>query len=159
MDDLRGIKDSISDKEKKELYITAGGDTVYGGGGIMPDIYVPVDTQNITDLFTESVNKGLLYRFAFRYTDKNRKLLSAYSDVKSLEKYLDSQNLWAEYEVFAKAEGLKWNPAQAALSSKLMQVHIKAFISRNILNDQGFYPIALKVDKTYLRALQHLSKK
>ena len=98
-------QDSI--KQDGKAYTTRLGRTVYGGGGITPDIFVPEDTTGVTSYFKEAVLSGLLQQFAFAYTDSNRKKLEAFDNVADLTKYLKRQNLLNKFASFAEKRGLR----------------------------------------------------
>jgi len=138
------------------VYKTLAGRTVYGGGGIMPDIFIPRDTTEYTEYFAQVVNYAHIYQFAFAYTDQHRDKLSTIKDWKAMEKHLDQQNLLSEFTAYAEKKGVKPNAAQIQLSRNIMLTRLKAYISRNILGDTGFYPILFKNDPAVLRAIQEL---
>ncbi len=140
-------------------FITPGGKVVYGGGGIMPDIFIPVDTSDMTDYFRKSRNLGLMYRFAFDYTDRKREQLSQYSSISDLEKYLEKSGYFEEFVKFAQSKGLEPNRQEIGISRELIATEIKAYIARNILNNEGFYPIAHRTDYTLQKALDIISIK
>lgn len=148
-------KDSIRQKDTL-AYKTLSGRKVYGGGGIMPDIFVPRDTTAYTEFFNQVTNLAHLYQFAFSYTDKNRTELKKYKDWKSMEKHLDSQNLLSQFVTYAQSKGIKPKPGEIKKSSALMLIRLKAYISRNILGDQGFYPILFKDDPAVMRAVKEV---
>ncbi|MBS1352212.1 MAG: S41 family peptidase [Coprobacter sp.] len=148
--------DSIKQNDKL-VYKTRLGRTVYGGGGIMPDIFVPRDTTGITPYLNEVVNKGLLYQYAFQYSDEKRNILSEYKDHTSLQKYLNRQPLLQEFITFASSHGVKRNNKEIRESSLLLTNYIESYIARNIIGDNAFYPIFLQEDKTFLKALDILN--
>jgi carboxyl-terminal processing protease len=147
--------DSIKTNDSIE-YKTSSGRTVYGGGGIMPDIFIPRDTSEFTDYFAKVVNYGHIYQFAFAYTDQHRTRLATIKNWEAMEKHLDNQNLVAEFVSYAEKKGVKLVPTQLELSRNIISTRLKAFISRNILGDEGFYPILFKNDPAVLRAIQEL---
>jgi carboxyl-terminal processing protease len=138
---------------------TVGGRTVYGGGGIMPDIFVPRDTSDYTPYLNKVINYGYLYQFTFQYTDRNRAKLKAVKGWKEMKNYLDTQNLLPEFVTFATAKGVAPNQAQINISKKFILNQVEAYISRNILGDPGFYPVLYKDDITVKRAIDELKKK
>lgn len=148
--------DSIKQNDALK-YKTRLGRTVYGGGGIMPDIFVPRDTIGVTPYLNEVVNKGLLYQFAFKYADEKRELLSQYKDYKSLQQYLRKQPLLQEFTAFAASHGVKRNTKEINESATLLNNYIESYIARNIIGDNAFYPIFLQEDKTFLKALEVLN--
>ena len=151
-------KDSIH-VAKKLKYKTIGGRTVYGGGGIMPDIFVSRDTSEYTPYLSKVINYGYLYQYAFQYSDRNRDKLKSLKSWQQMSSYLDSQNLIADFAAFAATKGVPANQAQINISKRFLLTQLKAYISRNMLGDTGFYPLLYKNDKTVKTALDELKKK
>ena len=137
-------------------YKTLKGRTVYGGGGIMPDIFVARDTSKYTPYLTKIINYGYIYQFAFQYTDKNRSSLSAYKTWQNMDNFLSSQNLLNQFIAFAAAKGVPANQREINISKSLITNQIKAYIVRNILGDNGFFPILYKDDEAVKKALESL---
>ncbi|WP_430811708.1 MULTISPECIES: S41 family peptidase [unclassified Carboxylicivirga] len=135
-------------------YTTKNGRIVYGGGGIMPDIFVPRDTSMISDYFVRLRMNGIMYRYALEYTDNNRQKLETLNTADEIEKYLDKQNLLPDFLRFAKDKGVKFNREQYNLSRDLIAIEIKATIARNIIDNEGFFPIFHKVDDVFQRAVK-----
>jgi len=148
-------EDSISFPDSLK-YTTPGGKIVYGGGGIMPDYFIPVDTNGVSMFLTTVVSQGLVYKFAFNYSDKNRAILSRFTDWKSLERHLDNQNLMNKFIAFVKENEIEVDMADVKISEKLILTHLKGYIARNIMDDEGFYPIIYKNDKTIKKAIEVL---
>jgi len=151
-------KDSIHVADSLK-FKTFGGRTVYGGGGIMPDIFVPRDTSEFTPYLNKVINYGYLYQFAFRYVDQNRDKLKTFKTWQQMDKYLTSQNLITPFVAFSKSKGVAVNPKQINISKRFLLMQLNAYISRNILGDSGFYPMLYKDDKTVKRALESLRNK
>ncbi len=139
-------------------FSTRNGRTIYGEGGIMPDIFIPVDTSGISEYFIK-VRNQLIYRYALNYTDDNRETLTKFSNVRELEKYLDKQNLLEKFVKFASDNGVKRDPEGLRISGKIIEIQLKAYIARNILDNKGFYPIWEKFDTTLKYAINYLSEK
>ncbi|MDH6534521.1 S41 family peptidase [Parabacteroides sp. 52] len=137
---------------------TLQGRTVYGGGGIMPDIFIPRDTTGITSYFTHIISTGVLYLYALEYSDKNRQKLSAFNSWDELYTYLQSQSLLSDFVNFAESQGIKRRPTLIYISGKLIENQLQAYIVRNFFDEAGFYPIFQKEDKTLLRAIQILNE-
>ncbi len=137
-------------------YTTPGGKTVYGGGGIMPDIFVPMDTSGITKYYLKVRDPGLIYRFALEYTDQHRNNLVSFKQVEALEKYLNKQPLLPSFVSYAKQKGVVPAGREIAVSEKLILTQIKAYIGRDVLGDAGFYPIIREIDTTLQRAVKYL---
>lgn len=139
-------------------FITSGGKIVYGGGGIMPDKFVPSDTIGISNYFLKVRNLTLIYKFALNYTENNRELLKKFTEAGEMEKYLDKQHLLDLFIQFAAANGVKKDPAGLKTSGKIINTQIKAYISRNILDNKGFYPIWEEIDTTLKYAIDFLKR-
>ena len=151
-------KDSIH-VTKTQKYKTVGGRTVYGGGGIMPDIFVPRDTSEYTPYLNKVINYGYLYQYAFQYSDKNRDKLKPIKSWQQMSFYLDSQNILSDFTSFAASKGVVVNAKQINISKRFLLLQLKAYITRNMLGDSGFYPLLYKEDKTVKSALEILKKK
>lgn len=151
-------KDSIH-TAKSLKYKTIGGRTVYGGGGIMPDVFVPRDTSEYTPYLNKVINYGYLYQFAFQYTDQNRAKLKSQKNWQQMDKYLDTQNLLPQFVAFAKSKGVNPDARQINISKRFLLMQLKSYISRNSIGDEGFYPMLYKDDKTVKTALEQLRKK
>ncbi len=150
-------KDSIQFNDST-LYTTKNGRRVYGGGGVMPDVFIARDTVGVTPYLNEVVNKALTYQFAFQYADKHRDQLNKITDWKEMSTYLDGQNLLNEFIHFAQNKGVKPNNEQIKTSKQILNLHIKAYISRNILDDKGFFPIFFSEDNVMQAAVSELEK-
>ena len=144
--------DSIEYKTLKE------GRIVYGGGGIMPDIFVPRDTLGMTSYYNKVNNSGHLYEYAFQYADQNRTKLKTFPDYRALENYLSTQNLSESFADFSAEKGVRRNPYLISKSRDLIENRLKAYIIRNIFGEEGFYPVFQQKDTTLKRAIQELSK-
>ena len=140
------------------VYYTKEGRKVMGGGGIMPDIFVGRDTTLYTPYFNIVSNRAYTYQFAYQYTDRHRKELSQYKDWQSLEKYLLRANWLDEFVAFAKAKGVEPKPEQLAKSKPLLVRLVNAYIVRNILNDEGFFPLFERDDDVTIKAVEELTK-
>ena len=139
-------------------YQTLAGRTVYGGGGIMPDIFIPRDTSGITSYYSNVISSGVLYLFALEYSDRHREELAAYGSWKELYAHLRQQPLLEEFTNFAVVKGIKKRPTLIQISGKLIENQLQAYIVRNFFDDEGFYPIFLEDDATLLKAVQLLKE-
>ena len=138
-------------------YITPGGRVVYGGGGIMPDIFVPLVTDTIHTFYNILSNKGLIFQFAFDYTDANRARLNDYRDFETFDR--DFRMSRAEYNElvdYAQEKGIEASREDIAASREKVGILFKAFVGRNILDEKGFYPIYHRIDTTFKRAVFEL---
>lgn len=141
-------------------YTTPGGRTVYGGGGIMPDIYVPYDSKNYPDYYNHLLDKGLIFRFAFRYTDTHRKELAKYATFKEFNnKFNISKKLFKEFISYADEMGIENDPEGIVESESRIKTLMKAFIARNLFDDDGFYPVYHQIDETFVKAIEYMTSK
>lgn len=140
-------------------YTTPGGKTVYGGGGIMPDIYIPVETNENYKYLNDLLNRGLIYQFTFEYTDKNRPTLLRYGNFANFDRsFKVTPALFESFLRFAAEKGVPRNAAGIAFNKAEIENLIKALIARNIYNEEGFYPIYLRTDKIFQKALDTFGK-
>ncbi len=145
--------------DRSLLYHTKGGREVYGGGGIMPDIFIPADTANITSYYTKVSNSGLLHRFAFNYVDANRRRLDQASSVDELLQLLPSDGqLLSDFTTFAAANGVPTRWYYVNISRPLLVNVLKALIARDVLGTAAFYEIDNTTDNVVSRAIQELSE-
>ena len=146
-------KDSIEFNDSLK-FITPKGKIVYGGGGIMPDIFIPLDTNTYHPAISEAIRKDLIRQFAFDYTNKYRAELESQelsnfikffelntNDLKSLETYFKSSNVMLSIFELSKAD------------KNILTTQIKAYIARNIWNDDGFFPVIHTIDNTFQKAI------
>ena len=139
-------------------YRTKKGRIVHGGGGIMPDIFVGRDTTLNTPWYNKCVNLAFTYQFAYQYTDKHRKELAKYKDWQSLEQYLNSRNILREFVAFAAEKDVAPNEEQIAKSKPLITRLLNAYIVRDVLGDEGFFPLFERDDEITKKAIEVLSK-
>ena len=138
------------------VYHTPAGRTVYGGGGIMPDVFVPRDTTDYTPYFNQVLNHGYTYQFAFQYADKHREQLNQYKNWEDMERYLTQGDMLREFVAYAEDKGVKPDWKEINQSRHLLERHLAAYITRNILGEEGFFPLFYKYDPTVKRALQEM---
>lgn len=151
------VSDSIHFSDSLK-FKTPEGRTVYGGGGIMPDKFVPADTTGISGYFLKVRNSALIYKFAIKYTETNREILKKYTEAGEMENWLDKQLLLDQFVKFASANGVKPDPAGLKMSGKIIHTQLKAYIARNIIDNKGFYPIWQQIDSTLKFAIDYLKK-
>ena len=145
--------------DENQTFTTAHGRTVYGGGGIMPDIFVPRDTSGITKYLIEVENAGLLQQFAFDYCTSHNSSLSKMSDYKQFLRVAPSDEvLIKDFADFAASNGIAPRWYYINLSHDVIVTNIKAMIARNTFGNQAFYPIMNRNDKTVQTALKALNK-
>jgi carboxyl-terminal processing protease len=139
-------------------YYTKSGRIVRGGGGIMPDIFVGRDTTLNTPYYNQCVNMAYTYQFAYQYTDEHRDELKQYKDWQSLEHHLIQANILPHFIAYAKDKGIEPNEAQIQKSKPLLLRLLHAYIVRNILGDEGFFPLFERDDEITQKAVEALTK-
>lgn len=144
-------QDSI--KHHGPAYHTSIGRTVYGGGGITPDIFVAEDTLGMTSYYKQAAMSGLILQYAFTYTDNNRLKLNTYKDMMSLSKYLVSQNTVEQFAAYADHNGLKRRNLMIRKSHKLLERFINSRIIYNMLDDEAWTEYINADDPTIAKAL------
>ncbi|HCE58408.1 MAG TPA: peptidase S41 [Prolixibacteraceae bacterium] len=135
-------------------YTTKAGRIVYGGGGIMPDFFVPIDTTGNSEYFNSISRKGLVYTFAYAWADEHRKELSKFTRAEEIDVYVSRQNVLNEFVNYAAGKGIPKDAAGLKASQLIIETQLKAYIARNIIGETGFFPIIQKIDKTLLRAIE-----
>ena len=150
--------DSIKVDESK-IFRTANGRTVYGGGGIVPDIFVSNDTTGITTYYMSVANLGLIHKFAYTYVDINRDYLKSIKSTKQLLKAMpDDTSLLYDFVNFAKDNGIPARWYYINQSQKLLVQQIRALIIRETLGVEEFYKYYNKTDNTVNAALKALNE-
>lgn len=143
--------------DDSQRFVTPGGKIVYGGGGIMPDVFVPVDTSGASDYYNKVRSLGLMYRFAFYYTDIHRSSLDPFITARDIEGYLDDQDLLPQFITYASEKGVKPDYKDIKTSEEVLQKTIKAYVARNIIDNDGFYPIIADIDQTLKVAIDTIA--
>ena len=145
--------------DKDQMFTTMFGRTVYGGGGIVPDIFVARDTSGITDYYIEVANAGLLQRYAFNYCDRNRSTLNKMDDyTQFLATAPSDEEMLTEFANFASRNGVTPRWYYINLSRDVIITNLKALIARDIFGNKAFYPIINRNDKTVQAALKALNQ-
>lgn len=139
-------------------FTTPAGKTVYGGGGIMPDLFVPMDTTDITKYYIEVTGRNILYRYTIEYADAHREALNGVHSLGELTALLDAdKGLFDDFVRYAARKGVKPVPSEIARSRKIMEAQLRAYIGRNTpLEDDGFYYNIFPVDNVVQEALRLL---
>ena len=133
------------------------GRPIYGGGGITPDVFVPLDTTLYSDYYRDLNAKGLINQFAIRYTDTNRKKIKAeYKDANAFEQRFNiTQAMINELAEMAKKEGIEPKPEMLKRSEPTIKNVIKAIIARDVYGDDNlFYRILNSNNDIYKAALK-----
>jgi len=118
-----------------------------------------LDTSEFTPYFNNVVNYGYVYQFAFQYSDKNREKLKKIKNWQEMDTYLNSQSLLDQFVKFVSEKGIQANKKEINISKNLLLTQLKGYITRNILGDEGFYPLLYRSDKTVLKALDVINSK
>lgn len=141
-------------------FTTPAGKTVYGGGGIMPDLFVPMDTTDITKYYIEVTGRNILYRYTIEYADAHREALNGVRSLGELTALLDAdKGLFDDFVRYAARKGVKPVPSEIARSRKIMEAQLRAYIGRNTpLEDDGFYYNIFPVDNVVQEALRLLAE-
>jgi len=144
--------------DKTQEYHTAGGRTVYGGGGIVPDVFVPIDTTKATKFYLDCNKKATAMRFASSYFDSHKAELQQIDSYDALTSYLDRAGLEQKFLAFAAAkDGLK--PSSSAewnTEKSYMMTQVRALVGRySKLGDNAFYHLYLSVDNVFKEAMLH----
>jgi carboxyl-terminal processing protease len=138
-------------------YRTPSGKVVYGGGGIMPDVFVPFDTSFSSSFLSKIIYGGWLNNFAFQYSDKNRDELRTYiSGINFSEEFNVSAELMNEFLAYLEKNKVKKDEAGLRRSGNRIRLLLKAYIGRNIFNDTGYYAVINQEDKTLKKAMEVL---
>lgn len=141
-------------------YKTPEGKVVYGGGGIMPDIYVPYKSELISDYYRKIISKGYVYEYAFDYADKNRKQLKKYTTAKNfISSFHITPEIFNDFVAFADKKGVKQDEAGIKAAETSLKALMKGVIGRNIFDDPAFYPVILPEDIVFKKALEVLKLK
>jgi carboxyl-terminal processing protease len=138
-------------------YTTPGGKIVYGGGGIMPDMYVPMVVDSNLYFYNKLANSGLIFQYAFDYTDMNRPDLKKYKTAQSFDAGFEMEpSVFNGFMAYAEKKGIKAAKGDVENSRESIRTLFKAFVARNIYDDEGFYPIYQKNDPVLLKAIEVL---
>lgn len=141
-------------------YFTKKGKVVYGGGGIMPDIFIPLDTVGGTDYLYQLRYNGIIQEFSLNYIDSRRKkMLETYHDaVQFKRQFKVSNQLFNNLIKFATESGIERNLEQIKKSKSLIEQGLKADMSRHLYGNFGFYVIVNENDKTISRAIEEIKE-
>ena len=150
-------KDSIKLDENLR-YSTGLGRPVYGGGGIMPDVFVPQDTTGVSSYLIEVSNRGLIIQFSFQYTDRNRAKLSTFENEQDLLKYLRRQGIVEQFIRFADSKGVKRRNLLIHRSYKLLERNLYGNIIYNTLGKEAYIRYINESDATVKKALEILER-
>jgi carboxyl-terminal processing protease len=140
-------------------YFTRLKRVVYGGGGIMPDIFVPADTTGNSPYLFKLMQKGLVYQYAFDYADKHREELSRLKSGTEFSNLLKKRSVFNDFVQYAVKNGVAQNDAGIKTSGKIIETQLMAYIARNIIGEEGFYSIISTIDNTLQEAVKTINSK
>ncbi len=144
----------INDSLKFE---TPAGRTVYGGGGITPDLIVPFPTGENTKFFNTLINRGLIYQFAFDYADRNRDKLARYKNAEGfINNFIIDNTILSRFYQFVNENGVEYDPKDLENPDERIKNHLKAYIGRNIYGNDAFFPVFHKKDRAFKKAVKLL---
>lgn len=139
-------------------YVTPGGRLVYGGGGIMPDVFVPIDTTGLTPYFSKLFQKNLIFKYAAQTTDRYRKEINAIKTLEELDRFYADKNLFYDFVAFADRQGVHPTETEMTLSRGLITAQIKGYMGRNTqLDETAFYYYIFPEDHTLRETVKALS--
>ena len=145
--------------DSTQIFVTAHGRKVYGGGGIIPDIFVPNDTSGITNYYVKVANARLLQKFAFTYLDKNREELGKLKDYKQFLRILPSNDvLLNDFVYYASRNGVPARWYYINISRDLITTQLKALIARDLFGEDAFYYIYNRNDNNIEEAIKAFDK-
>lgn len=144
------------------IYQTKGGRLVYGGGGIMPDYFVPIDTTGSSNWYNTVFNKTLPYTFAAEFADKHRETLLDFNNANSLKSYLQDQGVFEEFIKYTMNQGIPKHNKDISISAELAATQLYAYIARNILGEDAFWMLLQEKDpalNTAISVIENLGVK
>ena len=145
--------------DKSLRYTTPGGRTVYGGGGIMPDIFIPMDTLGYTPYYNKVWNTNVLYRYTLDFTDRHREAVDRVKTLEQLDSLLDEYDLMRDFVAYAERNGVKTNRSQLKTSYDIIRAQIRAYIGRNTpVGDAAFYYNIYPIDNVLKRAVDEIKR-
>lgn len=142
--------------ENEEKFTTAGGRTVYGGGGIVPDVFVPVDTVGVTDFYVECNRLGLQIKYASEVLDAHTAEVSAARDMRTFDRFVDGLGLEKGFLQFAARNNVTPKEGEWERSKDYILTQVRALIARYTpMGDEAFYPIYQQTDKLIQIAVEN----
>ena len=143
---------------KKLKYTTPAGKVVYGGGGIMPDYFIPIDTTKVSRYISELLYKNLINDFALEYVNKNRTQLKYTSAKEFNQQFKVNTPLINELKSYANKNDIKSSASDLGKSLDLLSTHLKAYIAKDIFNQEAWFFVKNANDDACKKALLMLSK-
>lgn len=148
-------KDSIKFDQSLKAYTKVKGRTVYGGGGIMPDVFIPLDTLGTSDYFSALIRKGIMNRFALTWVNENRaKLKDKYVSFNRFNERLKIEKIAKELIKYAESEGLEFNENEYAEAKSTIETRLKANLAQNLFDFSKFYEVNNALNKPLQEAIK-----
>lgn len=149
--------DSIINKGHK-AFKTPSGKIVYDGGGISPDVFIPIDTNDYSPFYARVISEGVLSEFVYAYADKHKSSLKSYKTLTSfINSYVIDESMFSEFLSIASKKGILWTSKEIAKSKKSIQVQIKALFARQLFGTEGYYKVQQSLDKGLLKSIELLT--
>ena len=146
--------------DETQKFKTLSGRTVYGGGGIMPDIFIPLDTLGMNSFYRSVWDRNVLYRYTMEYTDRHRAEMDAVKSLAELDALLSQGDMLQDFVEYALRNDIEPNEADVETAKSVILAQLRAYIGRNALHDEsGFYYNIYPIDNTMQRAVKELSKR
>ena len=147
------VADSIRKNEDLK-YTTSQGKVVYGGGGIIPDVFVPIDTTGVSEMLIRINRQSLQFKYSIKKADQYRKSLMNIHDLASLNTLLSQMNLEQDFLDYIRNAGIPFNKKDWDISGDIIMTQIRAYIGRNTpMDDNAFYPLISPLDNVIQAAL------
>ncbi len=155
IDEDPGKNDTVVHDSLK--FETPAGRIVYGGGGITPDLTVPLPSDQNAELFNALINRGLIYRFAFDYADRNRQKIAEYETAEGfINRFTIDKTIFDQFIRFIDENGIKYETSDVEKTREMIKNHLKAYIGRNIYGNDAFFPVFHKKDTAFKEAVKLL---
>ncbi|HEY8400550.1 MAG TPA: S41 family peptidase, partial [Cytophagaceae bacterium] len=139
-------------------YKTLTGRTVYGGGGIMPDIFVPRDTSAYTNYLIELFNRNIVREYTLDYYSTHKDELSSYTLEEFRKNFVVTEQMLKDFVTLASKSGVVYKEREYRKSKEFLKVNLKAYIARSVWGNKGFYPIINEADEVFIQAMKHFDK-
>jgi carboxyl-terminal processing protease len=144
----------ISDTLK---FVTPSGKIVYGGGGISPDIFVPIDTSNYSTYYGEVISRGLIADFCYDLIDRNKSLFSEMKDFDEFNNtFMVNDKIFVDFITFVSQKGVKKDLKGVKISGRAIRTQIKAIIARQLYKNEGYYKVMQELDKGIKKSVELL---
>ncbi len=149
--------DSILNKGHK-AFKTPSGKIVYDGGGISPDVFIPIDTNDYSSFYAKAISEGVISEFVYAYADKHKSQMKSYQSLNSfISKFNVDDLLFNEFLKLATKNGIKARSEEIKKSKNSIQIQIKALFARQLFGSEGYYRIQQELDKGLLKSIELLS--